>query len=288
MTRALLAPLVAAALTLGCDDPTPADPAPADSSASDAMPDAMNSDAMPEALPDAMVSDAMVSDAMPDAAPPRLQRFAFSADDADPAATTHLGTQQAFRDPAARPNGRLVIHLHGAGAPGVCGVREHGELLAARGFHVFMPCYAADYGVGNCGDAIGACRQEAFEGTDQTDVIAIAPPDAIEQRVVMALRHLAALDPAGDWTTYLDGDAPRYDAIVLSGHSHGASSAALIGQLRPVARVVMLAGPYDPDQSWLERRGVTPIERYYGFTHTGDGQHLGHLAAFEALGLPGD
>lgn len=250
----------------------------------DALPDVM-ADAMPDAMPDA-TPDAM-PDASPDAAPPARLTFRFTAADADPEATDYLGRQQALRPPGVPPLGRLVVYLHGAGKPNNCGSRDHGELLAADGFHVLMPCYAADYGVGNCGDAIGACRQEAFEGTDQIDVIDIGPPESIERRIVMGLRHLDTLDPDGGWAAYLDGEAPRYDAIIVSGHSHGASSAGLIGQLRGVARVVMLAGPLDSGQPWLDRAGLTPADRYYGFTHTGDGQHPGHLAAFEALGLPG-
>ena len=39
-------------------------------------------------------------------------------------------------------------------------------MLAGQGFHVFAPCYLSDYGVGSCGDDIGGCRLEAFEGVD--------------------------------------------------------------------------------------------------------------------------
>jgi hypothetical protein len=61
----------------------------------------------------------------------------------------------------------------------------------------------------------------------------------------------------------------------------------VIGMHRQVFRVVMLAGPYDPGQAWLDGTPLTDRERYYGFSHTGDGQHSGHLAAFEALGVVG-
>jgi hypothetical protein len=32
---------------------------------------------------------------------------------------------------------------------------------------------------------------------------------------------------------------------------------------------------------------MTPIERFFGFTHTADEQHAGHLAAFTTLGMVG-
>lgn len=57
---------------------------------------------------------------------------------------------------------------------------------------------------------------------------------------------------------------------------------------RLVDRVVMLSGPLDSDQAWLLGDPITPIDRYWGFTHTDDGQHDGHLQAFEDLGLLGE
>lgn len=219
---------------------------------------------------------------------PQLHAFELTADEADPGATLALGTELAELDTRVEPVGKLVVYLHGAGAPSTCGSREHGEVLAAMGFHVLQPCYVSDYGVGNCGDDIGGCRLEAFEGVDHHDFIDISPPDSIERRVVRALEYLQNAHPGGDWQYYLDGDAPRWSQIVISGISHGASTSGLIGSVRLVHRVVMLSGPYDVGQAWLENPWVTPIERAWGFTHTGDDQHDGHLAAFETLGLPGD
>lgn len=218
---------------------------------------------------------------------PQLWSFELTAADADPEAQLALGTELAELDTRVEPVGKLVVYLHGAGAPTTCGSRDHGEVLAAMGFHVLQPCYVSDYGVGNCGDDIGGCRLEAFEGVDHHDFIDIPPPDSIERRVVRALEHLQDEHPGGDWQYFLDGDAPRWSEIVISGISHGASSSGLIGSVRLVHRVVMLSGPYDVDQPWLEAPWITPIDRAWGFTHTGDEQHEGHLAAFETLGLPG-
>ena len=162
-------------------------------------------------------------------------------------------------------------------------------MLAGLGFHVFEPCYFANYdgGIGSCGDDFGGCRLEAFEGVDHTDVIDIAPPDSTEVRVVRALEYLQDLHPGGDWQYFLDGDMPRWDKIVISGSSHGASSSGVVGMNRVVDRVVSLAGPLDSGQAWQLEDPMTPIENFYAFTHVGDNQHPGHLDAFEAMGLPG-
>jgi len=217
-----------------------------------------------------------------------ITRTSFQPSEADPAASLALGEQRAMLQQGGPHQGRLAVFLHGAGVGQSCGPGAHLRELALMGFHVFAPCYVSDYGVENCGDDIGGCRLEAFEGVDHHPFVEIAPPDSIEGRLAAGLRLLAERQPADGWQGYLDADGrPRWDRIVLTGHSHGASTAALIGKVRDVARIVLLAGPYDQGQRWLTDRGKTPAERYFGLTHSADRQHDGHLAAFEALGLPG-
>ena len=222
-----------------------------------------------------------------DLSDPQLYAFQFPPSDADDEVSTHDATQLAFLDTNVEPIGRLVVFLHGAGAPSTCGSNAHGTMLAGLGFHVFSPCYVSDYGVGNCGDDIGGCRLEAFEGVDHSEVIDIAPPDSIETRVIRGLEHLQALHPGGDWQYYLEDGAPRWGRIVVSGSSHGASTSALVGMNRSVNRVVSLSGPLDSGQAWLLGDPLTPIDRFFAFTHTGDTQHEGHLQSFEDLSLPG-
>jgi hypothetical protein len=248
------------------------------------------------ALPDAAAAvDAAAPDdgAVPgpnvDRGDPMLYALQFAADDADPEASESLGLQLAHLDTRVAPIGKLVVYLHGAGsaAPARCGSTEHGQMLAALGFHVLQPCYNSYYGVNVCGQDIGGCRLEAFEGVDHHAAIAITPPNAIEQRIVKALQYLQTTNPQGDWQHYLQADAPRWPLIIISGISHGASSAGLIAMHRRTDRAVMLSGPLDSGQAWLAGAPITPRDRFWGFSHTADDQHSGHLAAFERLALPG-
>jgi hypothetical protein len=219
---------------------------------------------------------------------PTLTHIEFRADQADPAATQALGRQLAVLDRAVAANGLLIVYLHGAGERKVCGEGERGHerMLAGMGFHVFSPCYRADYDLKLCGDDPGACRLEAFDGIDHSGAIDIKPPDSIERRVVMGLRYLQAKDPGGDWQVFLDGDQPRWSAIIISGRSHGAGSAALIAKHREVARVVMLSGPgFEP--GWLTAPSITPIDRFFAFSHQADSQFQSHVQAWAAMGLRG-
>jgi hypothetical protein len=218
----------------------------------------------------------------------KLLMAEFTAREADPEATQALGLERAFRDTRVAERGILAVFLHGAGTGERCGPSAHLKLLAGFGFHVFSPCYVSGYGVENCGDDIAGCRLEAFDGHDRHPFVTIPPADSIERRIVRGLRHLAVLQPDAGWERFVDGDRPRWEKILLTGHSHGASTAALIGTEREVLRIVTLAGPYDPGQAWLHRPPRTPRERYFGLTHRRDRQHPGHLAAFAALGYPGE
>ncbi len=127
---------------------------------------------------------------MVDQSDPQLYSFEFTADQADPEASEVLAPQLAYLDTQVTPVGKLVVYLHGAGAPMICGSKAHGQLLAGMGLHVFSPCYRSDYGVGNCGDDIGGCRLEAFEGKDHHDFIDISLANSAEQRIVKGLQYL--------------------------------------------------------------------------------------------------
>ncbi|MDX2015734.1 MAG: hypothetical protein SFW67_36405 [Myxococcaceae bacterium] len=218
---------------------------------------------------------------------PQLFQFQFRPSAAEPDAGRADATQLAALDTRVRPLGQLVVYLHGAGTPATCGSTTHNALLASFGYHVISPCYLSDYGVGNCGADIGGCRLEAFDGVDRTTVIDVRPAESITARIVRMLERLATLNPQGDWGWFLVNGAPRWEAIVISGISHGASTAGLIGLNRRVARVVMLSGPLDSNQAWLAGPSLTPRDAFWGFTHQRDPQHPGHLAAFTALQVPG-
>ena len=218
---------------------------------------------------------------------PQLFQFQFRPSAVEPDAGRADATQLAALDTRVAPRGQLVVYLHGAGTPATCGSTAHNALLASFGYHVISPCYLSDYGVGNCGADIGGCRLEAFDGVDRTTVIDVRPAESITARIVRMLERLSTLNPQGDWRWFLVNGEPRWDAIVISGISHGASTAGLIGLNRRVARVVMLSGPLDTNQAWLTGPSLTPRDAFWAFTHQRDPQHPGHLAAFTALQVPG-
>lgn len=216
----------------------------------------------------------------------------------DPDAVGYPAPQFAYLDANAKPLGRLVVYLVGARNPPERG-RAMGAWLAAQGFHVVVPGYANDYDIRKLceggevqdADCHGKLRMEAFEGVDHSPHIAIARPDSIEIRAGRMLEWLSRTEAAGGWSRFHARGLPRWDQITVAGHSHGSSSAALIGKLRRVERVVMLSGPFDnragEPATWTRRRSLTPPNRLWGFSHTKEEQHPGHLKNWKALGVLG-
>ncbi|MGE0786738.1 MAG: hypothetical protein AB7S26_13785 [Sandaracinaceae bacterium] len=224
-----------------------------------------------------------------DVSDPQLYTIDFSPTDADAMSADGDQTQIGHLDTRVTPRGLLVVYLHGANRPATCGSRAHSQVIASFGYHVINPCYDSDYGIGNCTDRVGDCRLEAFEGVDHHPFLDTAPADSLERRIARGLAYLDAQNPEGDWSYFLaDADTPAWDRIIISGISHGASTAALIGKVRDVARVVSLSGPNDNGQSWITMTGITPIDRYWSFTHTTDGQHPAILGSQMDLGMVGD
>ena len=75
--------------------------------------------------------------------------------------------------------------------------------------------------------------------------------------------------------------------IIVTGASHGSTTAARFAKHQRVDRVVMLCGPRDQDQDWQGLPSATPANRFFGFTHVLDGGWTGdhYCRSWELLGL---
>ena len=214
----------------------------------------------------------------------------------DAEADRWLQDQLAILDPAAPRANKLVVYLVGLNNKPERG-RAMMQELARMGFHALAPMYANDYDIRRvCAppqdpddDCHGKIRLEAFEGVDHSPHLEVKPANSAEVRVARLLAHLQRQFPAEGWGAFLDGERPRWSQIVVAGHSHGASTAGLIGKVRRVDRVVMLSGPFDnrngAPAAWTARPPATPLDRTYGFSHAQEEQYSQHLKDWEAMEL---
>lgn len=183
-----------------------------------------------------------------------------------------LDLQHAVVDTRVESQGKLVIWLmdHNQGlfervsSYGLHGIQVH---YANRWFSSLTKEQHDD------GKSIGEIRLEAATGEDHSASVAIAKADSIAGRSLRFVQWLAKNHPQGKWEQFLtdDGSDLRWDKVILSGISHGSTTAARFAKHQKVDRVVMFSGPRDNTEDWQALPSATPGNRYFGFTHVLDG-----------------
>lgn len=196
--------------------------------------------------------------------------------------------QQAAVDTRVAPRGKLVIWLMG-----------HNEALFDRlnsyGLHAIRVHYANRWFGIKCREnpvgehCRGNIRLEAATGMDFSDDVDIPKPDGMMERAYQFVKWLAKKNPQAQWDYFLtdDGKGLRWDDIIVSGSSHGSTTAARFAKYQKVSRVVALCGPRDQLQSWQSLPSATPANRYFGFSHVLDGGWVAdhYCRSWELLGM---
>lgn len=196
--------------------------------------------------------------------------------------------QQAAVDTRVPSKGRLVIWLmaHNQGlfdrwnSYGLHAIRVH---YANKWFS--LKCREKPVGE-NCR---GNIRLEAATGEDFSKDVDIPKPDGMMERAFQFVKWLAKENPEGQWDQFLTPDQSglQWDKVIVSGSSHGSTTAARFAKHVKVARVVALCGPRDQYQTWQALPSATPANRYFGFSHVLDsGWTADHYCrSWELLGL---
>ncbi|MES2660588.1 MAG: hypothetical protein V4689_18325 [Verrucomicrobiota bacterium] len=120
-------------------------------------------------------------------------------------------------------------------------------------------------------------RLEAATGVDASKAVDIPKPDSIMERSYQFVKWLDRVNPEGNWKQFLtrDGKGLQWDKVVLSGISHGSTTAARMAKAVRVDRVVMFSGPRDQFEIWQKLPSATPGNRYFGFSHVLDDGWIG-------------
>ena len=196
--------------------------------------------------------------------------------------------QHAVVDTRVASRGRLVIWLMG---------HNQGlfESIASYGLHGIQPHYAngwfskIDPIRRDDGKTLGKIRLEAATGQDHSSLVTIPKPDGAAERSIQFVKWLAKHHTEGKWQQFLNKDQTDliWSKVILSGISHGSTTAARWAKHQKVARVVMFSGPRDQLESWQAIPSATPQNRYFGFTHILDGGWIGdhYCRSWQMLGL---
>ncbi len=197
--------------------------------------------------------------------------------------------QDAAVDTRVAPQGKLVIWMMGFSAPLF-------ERITGYGLHVIRVHYANGWFAKFGGEPppadpyfLGKIRLEAATGEDFSDVVTIPKPDGMMERALHFVKWLDKENPQGGWSYFLTADQAnlRWDRVIMSGASHGATTSARFAKYQRVDRVVMFCGPRDQNELWQALPSATPANRFFGFSHVLDGGWSGHHydRSWELLGL---
>ena len=198
-------------------------------------------------------------------------------------------TERAMVDTRVAPQGKLVIWLMGYSAPLF-------ERVTGYGLHAIQVHYANGWfgkfsklAPADDDKYLGKIRLEAATGGDHSPALAIPKPDGMMERAHQFVKWLATKNPQGHWEQFLteDGTGLRWEKVIISGASHGATTAARFALHQKVDRVVMFCGPRDQLETWQALPSATPKNRFFGFSHVLDGGWTGdhYCRSWELLGL---
>ena len=184
---------------------------------------------------------------------------------------------------------RLVIWLMGYSAPLF-------DRVSSYGLHAIQVHYANGWfgkfgneSPGTDGQLLGNIRLEAATGEDFSPLVNIPKPDGMMERAFQFVKWLTVHHPQGKWESFVtsDGKGLRWDKVIISGASHGSTTAARFAKHQKVDRVVMFCGPRDQYESWQSLPSATPANRYFAFSHVLDGGWSGghYCRSWEMIGL---
>jgi hypothetical protein len=158
------------------------------------------------------------------------------------------------------------------------------------GFHVIGLVYPNDVSVqdicsGKSGDCPEGVRKEIITGQDLSPYVQVNYTNSIDNRLVKLLQYLNAAYPKEGWATYLSGNNPAWQKIVVGGHSQGGGHAAMIGQIYIVNRVLMFSAT--ENASWTTNPNATPASAYYAFADTRENNYNVFVHSWDNLKVPG-
>ena len=116
-------------------------------------------------------------------------------------------------------------------------------------------------------------RTEVITGAERSSLVGVNVANSIDNRVRALLSWLDQNFPGEGWSAFLTNGEPRWDRIIIAGHSQGGGHAAMIARLRVVRRAVLFSAT-EP-APWTTTPFATPRSRLFGFVHRLEPSYLG-------------
>jgi hypothetical protein len=204
-----------------------------------------------------------------------------------------------YLDTRVTAKNKLFVFLPGtSGFPSVYKLIE--KKAAALGYHsigLMYPNGSEIYtasGANPDNTSFGRCRQEIFDGTDQTLALIVNADNCIRGRLTRLLQYLSAQYPTQNWGQYLLNGQVDWSKVILAGHSQGGGHAFYISKKVSLSKAISFASIdwntyYNSSAAWIFDAGLTPVSKMYSFISTKDQifAYANVQTQLNNLGIPG-
>lgn len=169
--------------------------------------------------------------------------------------------------------------------PGTSGTPENYKLLiekaALLGYHSIGLMYPNSSDIyiasGNNPDntQFRKCRQEKFDGTNQTFGVNVNSDNCIKNRLYKLLVYLQQQYPNLNFGQFINGNEVYWSKCTLAGHSQGGGHAFYIAKKVGVEKTISFSSIdwnswLGRSADWVSQPSVTPISKFYSFNSTKD------------------
>jgi hypothetical protein len=128
-------------------------------------------------------------------------------------------------------------------------------------------------------------RVEIITGAPRSSLVSVDVANSIDNRLRALLSWLDRTFPTEGWSAFLTNGEPRWDRVIVAGHSQGGGHAAMIARLRVVHRAVLFAAT-EP-APWTTSSFATSRSQLYGFVHRLEPSYAGITASWRLMDIVG-
>jgi hypothetical protein len=211
---------------------------------------------------------------------PRLNQYNILPSLTNSAITNYNNEHFVSFDTRATSLNKLFVFL-----PGTTGSPTFYKLIVQKassmGYHAIGLMYpnSTDMYMASANSAdnsqFGKCRQEIFDGSDQTTGVSVDQNNCIKQRLIKLLQYLQQQYPTQNWQQYLVNSEVDWSKCVVAGHSQGGGHAFYISKQVPLFRAISFSSmdwnvSLGRSADWIAQPGATPAASMYSFNSIND------------------
>lgn len=169
--------------------------------------------------------------------------------------------------------------------PGTTGFPATYKLIvkqaALQGYHAIGLMYPNDASIYTASNndttntQFAKCRQEIFDGTNQTSGVSVDTNNCIKNRLYKLLLYLQRTYTNQNWSQYILNGQVNWSKIIIAGHSQGGGHAFFIAKKVVVDKTISFSSidwnsALNRSAAWVTQTGATPISKFYSFNGTRD------------------